>query len=72
MSRSVVTVTTGAVGYGIRVVRDFVVGVEPPEFVALTTKLYVVDEFNPVKVAVLVVIPLSVDGITGEPFSVYV
>ena len=36
------TVMTGAVGYGIKVVTDFVVGVGPPALVGFTTKVYVV------------------------------
>ena len=66
------TVITGAVGYGIKVVTDFVVGVGPPAFVGFTTKVYVVVSVKPVKVAVLLVRPLSVEGVTGTPSIVYV
>ena len=65
--------TTGTVGRGIKVVT--VVPVELVEFVelvAVTTSVYGVDAVKPVKVADLLARPLSVEGVAGDPFSVYV
>ena len=57
-------VTTAATGGGMSVViATLVARVEPETFVAVTTKLYVVDGESPVKVAVLPDTPLSVEGV---------
>jgi len=65
-------VTTAATGGGTVVVTATLVDrVEPEVFVAVTTKLYVVEAESPVNVAVL---PdtLSVEGVTVTVFSLYV
>jgi hypothetical protein len=66
-------VTTAATGGGMRVVRlTEVESAVLASFTAVTTKLYIVDGESPVKVAVLLATPLSVEGVRATVFSVYV